>query len=96
MKLKPGTEIGNIIAANIVSTMQVSNDFDVTGQERVSIMLAQVEYTDILWDTSDWVRNDLKDILQKLNLSRMEDWEPSLQKAAQDLICKSCSIQRVV
>ena len=32
------------------------------------------------------VRNDLKDILQKLNLSRMKDWKPSLQKAAQDLI----------
>ena len=45
-------------------------------------MLAQVESTDILRDTSDMVRNDLKDILQKLNLSRMKDWEPSLQKAA--------------
>ena len=36
VKLKPGTEIGTGIAANIVPTMQVSNDFDVTGQERVS------------------------------------------------------------
>ena len=34
------------------------------------------------------VRNDLKDVLQKLNLSGMEKWEPPLQKAAQDLICK--------
>ena len=82
MKLKPGTKIGTVIAANIVPTMQVSNDFDVTGEERVSSMLAQVESVDILQDTSDWARNDLKDILQKLNLSRMEDWEPSLQKAA--------------
>ena len=63
VKLKPGTEIGTVIAANIVPTMQVSNDFDVTGQERLSSMLAQVESTDILSDTSDVVRNDLKDIL---------------------------------
>ena len=49
-------------------------------------MSAQVESIDILRDTSDMVRNDLKDILQKLNLSGMEEWEPPLQKAAQDLI----------
>ena len=39
-----------------------------------------------LKDTSDMVRTGLKDILQKLNLSGMKDWEPSLQKAAHDLI----------
>ena len=89
---KPGTEIGTVIAANIVPTMQVSNDFDVTGQERVSSMLAQVESIDILKDSSDKVRNDLKDILQKLNLSGMEDWEPPLQKATQDLIHKFACI----
>ena len=43
MKLKPGTDIGTVIAANIILTMQVSNDLDVDGQERVSSMLAQVE-----------------------------------------------------
>ena len=32
------------------------------------------------------VRTGLKDILQKLNLSGMKDWEPSLQKAAWELI----------
>ena len=82
VELKPGTKIGTVIAANIVAIMQVSNGFDVTGQERVSSMLAQVESLDILRDTSDMGRNDLKDILQKLNLSGMEEWEPPLQKAA--------------
>ena len=38
MNLKPGTEIGMVIAANIIPTMQVSNDFDVDGPERVSSM----------------------------------------------------------
>ena len=92
MKLKPGTEIGTVIAANIIPTMQVSNDFDVTGQERVSSMLAQVEFIEILRDTSDMMRNDLKDILQKLNLSGMEELEPPLKKAAIDVTCKFACI----
>ena len=91
IKLKPGTEIGTIIAANIISTPQVSNDFDVVGQERVSSMSAQVESTNILRETPD-VSNDLKDILQKLNLSRMKEWEPQLQQTTWDLICEFASI----
>ena len=78
VKLKPGTEIGTVTATNIVPTTQVSNNSDVIRQEEVSSMWAEVESIDILRDTSD--------ILQKLNLSRMKDWEPSLQKAAQDLV----------
>ena len=85
VKLKPGTEIGTVIVAHIILTMQVSNEFDVNRQERVSSMLAQVESTNILRETSD-VNSDLKDIPQKLNLPRMEEWEPQLQQAAQDLI----------
>ena len=88
MKLKPGTKIGTVIAANIIPTLQVSNNFDVTGQERVSSMLAQLEAIDTLRDTSDMVINDLKDLLQKLNLSGIEEWEPPLQKTAKDLICQ--------
>ena len=47
------------IAANIVLTTQVSNDFDVNGQEGVSSMLAQVESPNILGETSD-VSNDFE------------------------------------
>ena len=88
VKPKPGTEIGTVIAANIIPTTQVSNNFDVTGQERVSSMSAQVVSIDMLRDTSDMVRNDLKDILLRLNLSGIEESEPLLQKDAQDLICE--------
>ena len=87
MKLKPGPEIGTVMAANIIPTTQISNHFDVNGQEGVSSMSAQVESPEILRETSD-VSNDLKDILQKLNLSGMEEWESQLQQAAQDLICE--------
>ena len=48
MKLKPGTEIGTVITANIVPAIQVSSDLDVDGQEGVSSMLAQVESTNKL------------------------------------------------
>ena len=48
VKLKPGTELDTVIATNIIPTTQVSNNFDVTGQERVSSMLAQVESINIL------------------------------------------------
>ena len=92
MRLKQGKKIGTVITANIVPTMQVSSDLDVDGPEVVSSMPAQVASTNILWDTSDCVRNNLNDILQKLNLSGMQDWKHSLQKAAQDLICKCACI----
>ena len=75
VKLKPDTKIGTVIAANIIPTMQVSNKLNVNGQERMSSMSAQVKSTDILRETSD-VGNDLKDILQKLNLCGMGNGSP--------------------
>ena len=62
VKLKPCTEIGTVTTANIVPTTQVSNDFDVGEQERVSCMLVQVGSTDILGESPD-VSDDPKDIL---------------------------------
>ena len=91
MKLEPHTKIGTVTTANIVPTTQVSNDFDVGEKERVSSMLTQVGSTDILGETLD-VSDDPKDILQKLNLSGMEEWEPQLQQDAWDLICEFACI----
>ena len=65
VKLKACTEIGTVIAANIVPSTQVSNDFVVGEQERVSCMFAQVESTDILGETP-YESRDPKDILQSL------------------------------
>ena len=87
MNLKPHTEIGTVITANIVLTIQVSHEFDLDEQERVSCMLVQVESTNIPGETHQWSSNP-KDILQKLDLSGMEGWEPQLQQEAQDLIYK--------
>ena len=91
VKLKSSTEIGTVTTANIVPNMKVSNEAEVTESEIVSSMLAQLG-SDVLKDTSDMVRTGLKDILQKLDLSRMKNWEPSLQKAAQELISEFTSI----
>ena len=68
MKLKPCSKIGTVIAANIVPTTQVSIDFHVDEQERVSCMLTQVESTNILGKTPHG-SSDPKDILQKFHLS---------------------------
>ena len=72
VKLEPCTEIGTVIAANIVPTTEVSNDFDGVEQERVSCMSVQVGSTDILGETPDG-NDDPKYILQMLNLSGMEE-----------------------
>ena len=85
VKLKPNTEIGMVTATNIVPTMQVSNVAEVTESERVSSMSVHLG-SDVLKDSSHMVRTGLKDILQKLDLSGMKGWEPSLQKASQELI----------
>ena len=72
VKLKPCTKMCTVIAATIVSTTQVRIDFDVDEKERVSCMLAQVESADILGETPHG-SSDPKNILQKLNLSGMEE-----------------------
>ena len=81
VNLKPHTKVGTVITANIVLTTQVSNGFDLDEQERVSCMSAQVESANILGETHQG-SSDLKDILQKLYLSQMEEWEPQLQQEA--------------
>ena len=54
-------------------------------------MSAQVESTDILRETP-YGSGDPEDILQKLNLSGMEEWKPQLQQDAQDQIHKFACI----
>ena len=54
-------------------------------------MLVQMESTNILGETHKG-SSDPKDILQKLDLSRMEEWDPQLQQEAQDLIHKFACI----
>ena len=50
-------------------------------------MSAQVESADLPRRLQQGSR-DLEGILQKLDLSGIDEWEPQLQKGAQDLICE--------
>ena len=85
MTFKPHTEIGRVTAANLVPSAQVSNEFDIQERERVPCMSAQVESTDIPGKSQPGSSNP-KEILQKLDVSGIEGWEPQLQQEAQDLI----------
>ena len=91
MNLKAGTEIGTVITAKIVLTTQINNGFDLDEKERVPCMSAQVESTNIPGKTHQG-SSDPRDMLQKLDLSGIEEWEPHLQQEAEDLICEFACI----
>ena len=50
-------------------------------------MLAQIESTDLPERFQQGSR-DPEGILQKLDLSRIDDWDPQIQQEARDLICE--------
>ena len=81
MTLKPHTEIGTVTTANLVPSTQVSNGFDFDERDRVPCMSPQVESTDIPGRTHQGGSNP-EDILQKLDLSGIEEWEPQLHQEA--------------
>ena len=79
--LESCTEVGTVTATNIVPSMQVGNEQKIDDKEKVQCMSAQVE-------SSDWSAGfqqgsiDPEDILQQLDLSGIDDWEPQLQHKA--------------
>ena len=83
--LEPCTEIGTVTTANIVPSMQVGNEPKVEEKERVSCMSAQIESTE-LPEIFQQRSRDSEGILQKLDLSGIDEWEPKIQQEAQDLI----------
>ena len=76
--LEPHTKIGMVTAANIVPSIQVGNEPDLDEKEKVLCMSAQVESTDIPRGCQQGSR-DPEGILQKLDLSGIDEWEPQLQ-----------------
>ena len=66
--------------------MQVSSEPNVDEKEMAQGMSAQVESTDLPDGFQQGGRYQ-KDILQKLDLSRIDDWNPQMQQEAWDLIC---------
>ena len=89
--LEPCTEIGTVTVANIVPSMQVGNEPKLDEKEKVSCILAQIESTDSTERFQQGSR-DPGGILQKLDLSGIDDWDHQIQQEAQDLICKYACI----
>ena len=78
--LEPHTEVGIVIAANIVPSIQILDEQDLSENEKVLCMSAQVKLFERVQ------QEDTEDILQKIDLSRIDDCDPNIQQEAQDLI----------
>ena len=70
--LEPCTEIGMVTATNIGPSMQMGNEADLDGKEKVPYMSAQVQSAD-LHRKFQQGRGDLESILQKLDMSGIEE-----------------------
>ena len=84
-------EIGTVTAANIVPSMQVGNELILDEKEKVSCMSAQVESAD-LPERFQQDNRDPEGILQELDLSGIDDWDPQIQEEAWDLISEYACI----
>ena len=79
--LEPCTEIGTVTATNIVPSTQVGNEPKLDEKEKVSCMSAQIESADLPERFQQGSR-DPEGILQKLDLSGIDDWDPQIQQEA--------------
>ena len=81
--LEPHTEIGRFTTANIVPLIQIPSNQDLSerecnGNEKIQCMPAQA-------DLSEGVQHEEtepEDILQKIDLSGIADWDPKMQQEA--------------
>ena len=79
--LEPHAVIGIVIAVNIAPSMQVGNELKLDEKEKVSCMSAQIESANLPERFQQGSR-DPEGILQKLDLSRIYDWDPQIQQEA--------------
>ena len=80
--LEPHTEVGIVTTANIVPSIQIPNEPDMGEIETIQCMSVQA---DLSKGTSPRV-TESEDILQKTDLSGINEWDPKMQQEAQDLI----------
>ena len=77
--MNPTLRLGAVTAVNIVPSMQVGNELNLDEKVKVPCMLAQVESADLPGRFQQSNR-DPEDILQKLDLSGIDEWEPQIQQ----------------
>ena len=86
--LESHTEVGIVTPANIVPSTQVNSEQDLSEKEMVQCMSAQAELSEGLQQG----HTDPEDILWKIDLAGIGDWDPTMQQEAQDLICEFADI----
>ena len=71
-----------VTAANIVPSIQIPSNLDLSENEQVQCMSAQAD----LFEERQQEDTDPEDILQKVNLSGIADWDSKIQQEAEELI----------
>ena len=80
--LEPYTEVGIVTTVKIVSSIQIPNGPDMDENEKIQCMSVQA---DLFGGDSQGV-TESEDILQKIDLSGINKWDPKMQQEAWDLI----------
>ena len=88
--MEPNTEVGIVTAANIVPSIQIPDKHDLKEMEEVQCKSAQTDVAEreIKQDT----HTEARDVLQKIDLSGIADWDPKIQQEVHDLICEYACI----
>ena len=74
--LEPHTEVGTVTTANIVPSIQTLDEQDLGENEKVQSMSTQADLSERAQ------QEDTEDILQKIDLSGIDDWDPKIQQEA--------------
>ena len=74
--LEPHTEIRRVTAANIVPSIQIPSKHDLGENEKVQCMSAQADLAEEIQQEEI----EPKDILQKIDLSGIDDWDPKYNR----------------
>ena len=77
--LESHTEVGTVTTANIVPSMEVGDEPKLDDKEKVECMWAHVKSSDF---SAGYQQGsiDPEDVLQKLGLSGIDDWNPQCNK----------------
>ena len=85
VSLEPHTEVGTVTTANIVPSIQIIGKQDLGENEKVQCMSDQANLPGAQ-------KEDTEHILQKINLSGIDEWDPEIQQELPDLICEYACI----
>ena len=71
-----------VTVANIVPSIQIPSTQDLRENEKVQYMSTQADLSEEIQQEE----TDPEDILEKIDLSVIDDWDPKMQQEAWDLI----------